>query len=343
MDSYPFAQLGPLAEVAALAEAAARPLAFRARTRDEANVWRHALRERLAQSLRIPGDARPPTAEIITSLQEIGYSHRLVLLRGEVGGVPVHVLRPDGPGPFRAVLAVHGHGPGVRDVLGTTDDARDRGQTDDAHTDFARSLVRRGFLVFAPEQLGFGERRDVEDIALGSMATSCRQASLALLLLGYTMAGLRVRDLLRVLDYAETYPDAARGGVGGVGFSSGGTSLLYTAALDERVTALVLSGCVASYRQSIAVIAHCEDAYVPGILAHAELADILASLAPRSVFVESGMDDDLFPASASVATIAQVRKAYLVQGAADRLESEVFAGGHRFHGGRSLDWLARRL
>ena len=336
-------QGGPLAEVSALYNGIPRDLAFRARTRAEMAPWKASLRAKLSEVLNVPRDARPPVAEIAERVEAAGHSRELVLLRTASGTLPIYVLRPDGPGPFRPVLALHGHGAGVRPIIGAAEGAEEHDQVERHNTAFGLSLVERGFLVFAPEALGFGSRREADDAALGPLASSCRQASLDLLLLGHTMAGLRVRDAMRTLAYIQSHPDARREGIGGVGFSGGGTTLLYTAAVDDRISALVLSGCLASYRQSIMAIPHCEDNYLPGILRHAEVADIAALLAPRPLFAESGLDDTEFPASSTVATVTHVRKAYTLLGASDRLELEVFAGGHRFHGARSLDWLARRL
>lgn len=336
-------QPGPLAEVAALYDATPRALAFRARTRDELATWREALQARLREILAVPADDVPPAPEVVGKEEADGYSRELVFLRARTGGVPVYVLRPGGPGPFPPVLALHGHGPGVRDALDLPESAEEEAHIRSANAAFAVGLVRRGFLVFAPEQLGFGDRRDADDQALGSMAWSCRQAALSLLLLGHTMAGLRVRDVFRTLDYMAGHADARPGRAGGVGLSGGGTTLLYAAALDDRLAALILSGCLSSFRQSIMAVAHCEDNYLPGILRHAEMADLVALLAPRPLFVESGLDDPDFPASGAVAAITQIRKAYVLLGAADRLEFEVFAGGHQFHGTRSLEWFARWL
>lgn len=333
---------GPLGEVLALYDAAPRSLAFRARNLADALRWRDQLRARLDEVLAVPRDTKPLRAEPLDRVATSEYQRDTILLRAETGALPLHVLRPIGLGPFRPVVALHGHGHGVRDILGADRDGRADVASPDEHAHFAKTLVQRGFLVFAPEQLGFGSRRDLEDAAQGSTATSCRQASLDLLLLGYTMTGLRVRDIRRTLDYIATYPDAQRGPIAAVGFSVGGTALLYAAALDERIGALVLSGCLASFRQSIMALPHCEDSYLPGVLRYADLPDIAALLAPRPLFVESGMDDELFPASSAVAAVAQLRKAYLLHGALDRIDSEIFAGGHRFHGVRAIEWLARR-
>lgn len=343
MEAFPLVQPDPAAEVSALYESTARALTYRARTRDEHLRWREALRTRLAEIIAAPRDTKQPRAEVVAQLQADGYTREIVMLHAVAGGVPLHVLRPEGSGPFRPVIALHGHGLDVGVALGSLRNSEGQASREEGRSSFAEDLVRRGFLVFAPEQIGFADRRNAADQALGGATSTCRQAALSLLLLGHTLVGLRVRDIGRVLDYVAGRTDARAGSVGGVGFSGGGSALLYAAALDERLSAVILSGCLGTYRQSIIAIPHCEDNYLPGILRYAEMADIAALVAPRPLFVESGMDDPLFPASSAVAAVTQVRKAYALLGAADRVELEIFAGGHTFHGARSLDWLQRRL
>src|SRR5205814_2051756 len=151
----------------------------------ELAAWRSALQGRLREILAVPQDSAPITAEVLGREEADGYTRELVFLGARTGGVPVYVLRPDGAGPFRPVLAVHGHGPGVRDALDLPETDEEESHIQNLNTNFAVGLVRRGYLVFAPEQLGFGTRREAEDKALGSMAWSCRQAALSLLLMGH--------------------------------------------------------------------------------------------------------------------------------------------------------------
>src|SRR4029078_967353 len=87
--------------------------------------------------------------------------------------------------------------------------------------------------------------------------------------------------------------DPARIGI--MGISGGGTTTLFTAALEDRIKAIVISGNLNSFRDSILAIRHCECNYVPGILQVAEMGDIACSLAPRPLLVESGTEDLIFP------------------------------------------------
>ena len=71
-------------------------------------------------------DARPPVAEVVERVEAEGHSRELVLLRTASGTLPIYVLRPDGPGPFRPVLALHGHGAGVRPLIGAAEGAEEQ-------------------------------------------------------------------------------------------------------------------------------------------------------------------------------------------------------------------------
>ncbi len=74
--------------------------------------------------------------------------------------MPVYLLIPKrGNRPFPAVLAFHGHGYGVKDVVGLWETGEERDTPDGYHKDFAVALCRRGFAVVAPEISCFGERQ----------------------------------------------------------------------------------------------------------------------------------------------------------------------------------------
>lgn len=57
------------------------------------------------------------------------------------------------------MLAFHGHGYGVKDIVGLWEDGSERFTPDGYHKDFALELCRRGFAVAAPEIACFGEKQ----------------------------------------------------------------------------------------------------------------------------------------------------------------------------------------
>jgi hypothetical protein len=172
-----------------------------------------------------------------------------------------------------------------------------------------RAAGRRthGLAVVAIESMGFGHRRDPLTLERGRQ-TACEPVSGAALLLGETMLGWRVWDVMRAIDYIETRPDLDASRVGCVGISGGGTCALFTAALDSRIRCTYLSGYLNTFRASIMSIAHCVDNYVPGILNWAEMYDVAGLIAPRPLFSEAGAYDPIFPVAASQESFAWSRR-----------------------------------
>jgi dienelactone hydrolase len=163
------------------------------------------------------------------------------------------------------------------------------------------------------------------------------------MLVGETMIGWRVWDVMRTVDYIATRPDLDVARVGLMGISGGGTVTVFGTALEPRIRAAMVSGYLNTFAQSIGSLSHCIDNYVPGILNWAEMHDIAGLIAPRPLFVESGERDNIFPISASIDSFNKVREIYGVFGAGDRIEHEVFADEHAFWGRRGIPFLARHL
>jgi hypothetical protein len=118
---------------------------------------------------------------------------------------------------------------------------------------------------------------------------------------------------------------------------------LFSAALDERLQAMAISGYLSTFRDSILSIRHCLCNYVPGLLAEAEMYDVAALLAPRPLVIEAGIHDPIFPIDSVRRSYEQVRRSYELLGAEERLASDFFDGDHRISGAVAYDFLWRWL
>ena len=157
------------------------------------------------------------------------------------------------------------------------------------------------------------------------------------------MIGWRVHDVKRSIDWISTRKELDSSRVGCMGISGGGTCTLFSAALEPRIRAAMVSGYLNTFRDSVFSLSHCIDNYVPGILNWAEMYDIAGLIAPRPLFAESGERDDIFPIEASRASFARVKKVYAVFGAADRAAQETFNDAHSFYGKKGLPFLKQHL
>ncbi len=188
-------------------------------------------------------------------------------------------------------------------------------------------------MAVAVEQACFGERRE-RRIAKPS-PDPCIDAANHALLLGRTLLGERVSDISAVINWLESGAhgmalDLARLHI--MGNSSGGTTALFSAALDKRITAALLGGCVGYFRDTIARRADSSGQNViPGILNWLEIDDVLALAAPIPVLLFAGRVDHIWPYAGAEAVAESARAVYRELGAPDRLRAAPAEGGHSYH------------
>jgi dienelactone hydrolase len=327
--------------------AAARQLRFRASDRSEAEAWQKTLRAKLTELVGgFPATRTPLRAITLETRAFPGYSREKIVFDSQPGVsvlayllVPEKVRRPAG-----VMICIPGHGRGVDDIVGIDEQGAERTDKAGYQHDFAIQVAEAGMAALAIEPMGFGCRRDPINAGIDLSRKACDPAAGGALLVGQTMVGWRVWDVMRAIDYIATRSaelDQSR--IGCMGISGGGTITVFATALDLRIRAALVSGYLNTFRDSIGSLAHCIDNYVPGILNWAEMHDIAGLIAPRPLFVESGEKDNIFPIRASIESFNEVRKIYSIFGAVDRVEQEVFPAEHLFWGRRGIPFLARHL
>jgi dienelactone hydrolase len=338
----------PVAYTLDLYAAAPRRLRFQARTRGQAEAWQKTLRVKLTELLGgFPAARQALRPATIETRLFAGYRREKVVFDTRPGvSVLAYVLLPlKAKTPAPAMICIPGHGRGVDDIVGIDDQGRDR--TDKAAAgyqhDFAIQVVEAGMAAVAIEPLAFGCRRDAVTAHKGLSSTACQPSAGGALLVGQTMIGWRVWDVMRTLDYIATRAELDATRVGCLGISGGGTATLFAAALEPRLRVAMVSGYLNTFRDSVGSLSHCIDNYVPGILNWAEMYDLAGLIAPRPLFVESGEKDNIFPIKASIESFGKVREIYSAFAATDVVEQEVFPDEHSFWGRKGIPFLARHL
>lgn len=323
------------------------PYAFRARTREEAEHWQVETRAALADTLGFQiGAPVHLNVQVIERVDRGDFVREKILLHTAPGvEMPVYLLLPKGSdGLLPTVLAFAGHGYGAKDIVGLWEDGSERENPDGYHADFAIALCRRGFAVAAPEIACFGERQtDFSYLTTGQSApTSCAHAAMLALHLGGSVAGMRVRDGRRLVDYLETRPECDTARLGAMGISGGGMHTLFSTAIDTRIKAAVISGYFSTFRDSILAMSHCACNFVPGLARFGEMYDLVGLLAPRPLLVEAGSHDPIFPIDAVQRSVARAQEVYAVFGAGP-VQTDYFEGRHRISGRLAYDFLAGQL
>src|ERR1051325_8952711 len=321
-------------------------MTFQAKTRRQAEQWQARLRPKIVELVGgFPEKRAPLEAQTLEVRDFPGYRREKFVFQSRPGAwVLAYLLTPkSGSVPRPTVVCVPGHGRGVDDIVGIDDKGQDRSQHDGYQYDFAIQAAEHGLAAVAIEPMAFGCRRDDKTKAKGLGTSACQPVAGAALLLGQTMIGWRVYDVMRTVDWIETRPELDAKRVGCMGISGGGTCTTFSSALEPRIKAAMISGYLNTFRDSIVSLSHCVDNYVPGILNWAEMYDIAGLIAPRPLFAESGERDRIFPVQASVESVPEVRAIYRVFDAEDRVEHEVFPDEHVFWGRRGIPFIARHL
>jgi dienelactone hydrolase len=303
--------------------------------------WRERCRARLDALLGAMPSRVPLDLEVRDTVDCASYARHSIVFDSEpTMSVPAYLLVPhDRTEPGAAVLAQHGHGPGKSEVCGLDDDAS-RAAVAAHNGDYAHQLAERGYVVLAPDLRCFGERADWNPPDKYGCDLNLVHAVAA----GANPLAQNLWDLTCALDVLEAHPLVDPDRIGMVGLSYGGTATLFLAAHDERVQAAVVSGYFCDWRDSHRVPWNlCGSQVLPGMLGELEHVDLGALVASRPLLVETGTEDLIFPEAGARREMARLVRVYDALGAPDRLEHDIFEGGHRWHGERAYPFLERWL
>ncbi len=195
-------------------------------------------------------------------------------------------------------IALPGHmGAGKYSIAGCSEIAAVQKAIEKFNYDYGVQLAKRGIVAICPDCRGFGERRDE---ALQSpteknfLNSTCFHLSHMAEALGETVAGMCAWDASRLIDYIYERGEWNTDTLGVVGFSGGGMQALYTAAIDERVKQVIISGYFYGFKDSLLLLnGNCNCNYVPHLWEHFDMGDLGAVIAPRSLAIQSCREDHL--------------------------------------------------
>ncbi len=163
-------------------------------------------------------------------------------------------------------------------------------------------------------------------------------------MLGMTVLGMDVHDGMCALDYlcGQPFVDADRIGV--MGLSFGGTMTTWMGIVDERIKA----ADIICYSDRFAAFGirdgnFCGSQIAPGLYELCDLPDLHGLIAPRPLLVEIGAYDDCFLLGTAMDCFREVEKIYAAAGAAEKLQLDLFEGGHAWSGRKSIDFFTRHL
>jgi len=189
------------------------------------------------------------------------------------------------------------------------------------------ALARKGQLIVAVDVRGMGETRpsSASSISGGEFqhlfSTETAMAYLAWYI-DESLFGMRVQDVIRSVDYTLSRADVDRIGVRVIGRGAGALWAMYAAALDPRISSVILDGGLLSYRALTGVDRYLHDAsvFIPDVLLNFDLPHVAAAIASRNLVLLSPVDAMKKPVPLPEAqkAYAFTEQAYQRAGAANR-------------------------
>jgi dienelactone hydrolase len=277
----------------------------------------------------LPPRPEAPAAKVLSGEDREGYRlEKIVLDNGAGAAIPSWMLTPKGTGPFPTILWLHWHGGEYH--LGKEQIWQ---EAPGGGGKIAELLVRKGYVVFAPDAYGFGERQGLGPDGPAKKGGQ-EEASLAkaFLWMGRTLWGMMVRDDRIALDYLSKRPEVIPSRIGATGISMGSTRSWWLGALDDRVAAAVAVCCLTRYEDLLrekALWAHGIYYFVPGLLRHFDTEAVTALLAPRPFLTLSGATDIGSPAAGVERINASCAAVWSLLGRPDAFRGVLYPGvGH---------------
>lgn len=298
----------------------------------DAKRWQSRLRKKLVELLGHMPETRVPlrVRTIWSKKHPLGRIDKIVFTSEPHCDVPAYMCVPDkAEKPYPVMICLQGHSTGMHQSIAVRQDNEDLPFKVEGDRDFALGCMKRGVAALCIEQRSFGERKEKDQKMVSTHG--CHDAAMHALLVGKTLAGERVYDVDRGIDYLVARGDIDPKRIGIMGNSGGGTISIYAAAILPRIAFAMPSCSFCSYKDSLMAIYHCADNYIPRILEYAEMNDIAALIAPRPLVIVSGDEDPIFPIAPTRKAFRQIKRVYEAVNAGKNCIHVVCKGGHRFY------------
>lgn len=305
--------------------------------------WKREAKPAVVQTLGETPLSVPLNPELTAEWEDRGITKRRYLI--DVGPHISAALQVNIPSERKGeklpgLLCWHGHGAFGKDpVMGNAGDAEIAESIASHNYDFGQKMAEAGFVTFAIDWMGCGERNDTlkpHFLSTGAGRDWCNLYYLHATMFGTTPLALNLAHGRAATDFVSTLPEVDAERLGVMGLSGGGTMTLWTALTDARFKAAEII-CYSDLWALFGIrdINYCGSQVSPGLYRLVDLPDLQGLLAPLPLLVDIGSDDRCFQLPNALACHKKLAAIYEAAGARDRLHLDLFAGGHSWGANKS--------
>lgn len=247
-----------------------------------------SLRDEIAQVIGIDVSNFAPsvTYTVLETTKEDGYTRQLIRYDSCGDKVSAYLLLPEILHNNPAILINHQHN--REHHLGKSEVCGLKGNPLQA---FGVELVKKGFVVLAPDSICFEDRRKDLTVEGFDFWQHFNEMCYRILKGEYLMKRV-LEDAMNGITLLSnlTYVDKKR--IGTLGHSYGGNTVLFLSALDERIRFSCASGSACTYENRMINNVGIEMASViPNFHEKYDIDDVVSCIAPRPLLIVSGEED----------------------------------------------------
>ena len=261
----------------------------------------------------------PLNARVTRTIKQADYRIEDIVYESQPGFyVTASLFIPEGlqaPGP--AIIYVSGHSA--------------TGYRDPVYQHVVLNLVKKGFIVFAFDPIGQGERLQYYDeqtkkSTVGGPTHEHSYPGMQAFITGSTLARYMIWDGIRAVDYLLGRKEVDPARIGITGRSGGGTQTAYIAAFDQRIYAAAPENYITNFTRLIQAIGpqDAEQNLPDEIASGIDHADFLTVRAPKPTLMIT-TTRDMFPIQGARETaqeVSRIFKAYGKSAAFRRVEDD---------------------
>ncbi|WP_154856455.1 alpha/beta hydrolase family protein [Cyclobacterium xiamenense] len=291
-------------------------------TLDDWKEWQKQVKAKLMEVVGPFPEKTPLHPEITRTVQKPGYRMDHLVFQSQPGFYLSGTLFiPDGlPGKAPAIVYCSGHAlEAYRSVT---------------YQHVILNLVKKGFIVFAFDPVGQGERLEYFDSKTGkpTIGGPTKQHSYPgaqAFIAGSSQAKYMIWDGIRAVDYLISRPEVDRERIGITGRSGGGTQASYIAAFDERIHASAPENYLTNFKRLW--LTHgpqdAEQNFYRGISSGLDQPDLVLVRAPKPNLLIA-TTRDIFNIEGARETENQLSRIYAAYGKPENVEMVEDDAGH---------------
>ena len=247
-----------------------------------------------------------------------------------------------------AILCCHGHGAyGKEPVMGNDSSPDLRQAIATNNYNYGEVMAQKGFVTYAIDWIGFGERNDRNKPNHNSVAGGrdwCNLYYLHATMLGMTSLSINVAHGKVATDVVISTQPVDENRLGVMGLSGGGTMSLWMALCDERIKATEII-CYSDLWAAFGIrdVNYCGMQVAPSLFKYVDLPDLQGLIAPKPLLIDIGANDTCFKVDTAMKCYERLAEIYDAAGASDQLELDLHPGEHGWGGNKAEAFFRKHL